>query len=130
MARKIPSVDTQLVATGKTARAPATKPAVPRRSPSAARRVRGGSATPPETQEEPDLARRLADLACDPIAIMARIAADEAADIKLRFAAAKELAAYLMVKPRTRGDAPAPALDVGAIIARSWRQERAADEGA
>jgi hypothetical protein len=62
--------------------------------------------------------QRLAALGCDPIAVMASIASDESADARLRLAAAKELAAYLISKPRG-ADAPPSGVDVGAIIAGS-----------
>lgn len=130
MPRKSPTADTPTAEIGKLPKAPAAKPAATRRSPSAARVARGASTAVAEAREDPDLAVLLAELACDPIAIMARIAADEDADIKLRFAAAKELAAYLMVKPRTRGEASATSLDVGAIIAGAWRGRGAGDDGA
>lgn len=63
--------------------------------------------------------RKLARLGCDPIAVIAAIANDANADPRLRLAAAKELAAYLMSKPRG-AMAPATAVDVAAIIARGW----------
>jgi hypothetical protein len=61
---------------------------------------------PPETGavqepgEDAALTCKLERLACDPIAIIAAIACDDGADLRLRFYAAKELATYLMVKPR------------------------------
>lgn len=75
------------------------------------------------------IGRRLARLGCDPIAVIAAIACDEAADARLRLAAAKELAAYLMSKPRG-ASAPATAVDVAAIIARGWAPDADAGEGA
>ncbi len=81
---------------------------------------------PPETGavqepgEDAALTCKLERLACDPIAIIAAIACDDGADLRLRFYAAKELATYLMVKPRRGTDGPPPMVDVGAIIAGSW----------
>ncbi len=43
---------------------------------------------------------RLAALNCDPLEIMAKIAMDEANDIKLRASMAKELASYVAPKRR------------------------------
>jgi hypothetical protein len=70
--------------------------------------------------DDAHFAHKLDRLACDPIAIIAAIACDEGADLRLRFYAAKELATYLMVKPRQGTEAPPPVVDVGAIIARNW----------
>lgn len=129
MPRKSPTAVNSPVAISQSTKAPAAKPAATRRSPSAARVARGASTAVAGAEEGPDLATRLAELTCDPIAIMAGIAADESADIKLRFAAAKELAAYLMAKPRTRGEPAPTSVDVGAIIARAWRGQGAGDDG-
>lgn len=70
--------------------------------------------------DDAHFACKLDRLACDPIAIIAAIACDEGADLRLRFYGAKELATYLMVKPRRGTEAPPPVVDVGAIIARNW----------
>jgi len=82
-------------------------------------RKRARKDTPPsadiDSGAEPIACRR-APLGCDPLAVMASIANDESADARLRLAAAKELAAYLVSKPRG-ADAPATTVDVGAIIA-------------
>jgi hypothetical protein len=85
--------------------------------------------TPVATDAE-GVSRRLADLGCDPIAIMAAIAADAEGDPRLRLAAAKELAGYLMTRPRAAGAASAAAtsVDVAAIIARGWREPEPAPE--
>jgi hypothetical protein len=71
-------------------------------------------------------AHKLAEMSCDPIRIIAQIACDEAADLRLRFYAAKELAAYLMGRARRDGNPP-HAVDVGAIIARAWAASGPAD---
>lgn len=76
------------------------------------------------------LEARLAALGCDPIAIIAGLAMDSANDARLRLAAAKELAGYLMIKPR--GGAPSGGLggiDVAGIIARSWQPAGDGGEG-
>ena len=63
----------------------------------------------------------LAAIGCDPIAIMAAIAMDEGAEPRLRLSAAKELAAYLLIKPRPTQAEPAGHVDVAGIIADAWR---------
>jgi hypothetical protein len=76
------------------------------------------------------ISRRLERLGCDPIAIMAEIAGDPGADLRLRLAAAKELAAYQMSKPKGPAVPSAPAIDVGGIIARGWPDhDGVADKG-
>lgn len=67
-----------------------------------------------------DVAAKLAALGCDPIAIMAQLAMDEALDPKLRAAMAKELAGLQFASPRddeAAGDAPA----LGEMIAAAWK---------
>lgn len=66
------------------------------------------------------LQERLAELDCDPFAILAGIAVDDAADTRLRLAAAKELAAYLSMKPRQAKANPTTDVDVAGIIAETW----------
>ncbi len=63
----------------------------------------------------------LAELGCDPVAIIASIAMDQGADARLRFSAAKELCAYLLAKPRQSQGEAVGEVDVAAIIAAAWR---------
>ena len=71
---------------------------------------------------------RLTELGCDPIAIIAGIAMDQGADARLRFSAAKELAAYLLSKPRQTPGEPLGDVDVAGIIAAAWHRP-ARDKG-
>ena len=64
---------------------------------------------------------RLAELGCDPIAIIAGIAMDQGCDGRLRFSAAKELCVYLLTKPRQSQVEPVGEVDVAGIIAAAWR---------
>lgn len=73
--------------------------------------------------------RRLNALGCDPLAIIAGIAKDEAADPRLRFYAAKELAAYILPKHRPAKMPQTAPADVGRIIAGAWSGGAAGDEG-
>lgn len=73
--------------------------------------------------------RRLDELSCDPVAIVASIAVDEAADPRLRFQAAKELLGLILPRGTTRPGSVAAdsTVDIGGIIARHWRKDDPAE---
>jgi len=87
------------------------------KKPAGKRPVGGGATVPPHG----GIPARLAELGYDPIAIIADIAMDESADTRLRFSVAKELAAYLLTKPRETPVEPTGNVDVAEIIAGTWR---------
>ncbi|MGE0650875.1 MAG: hypothetical protein AB7P12_03880 [Alphaproteobacteria bacterium] len=103
-----------------------TKAVSKSRSLSRLRRNAGGEDSLPLSSSQSEdaaakgVANRLDRLGCDPFAIMAEIACDPDADRRLRLAAAKELAAYLMLKPRKLPVSLPAATDVGGIIADGW----------
>lgn len=79
-----------------------------------------------------DIEKRLAVLGCDPIAILAEIATDAESDTRLRFQAAKELAAFIAPRrpgaaaSRTDHGTTASAVDIGRVIERYWEPPVAA----
>lgn len=72
---------------------------------------------------------RLAEIGCDPFTILANIAMDKTADTRLRLYAAKELAAYILIKPHQTKAMPTGSVDVAQIIADAWRRPPGREDG-